>query len=703
MTDKKTASSTNEITFELADLFSFLWKKKFRLMFTSALIIAVTGYYVSKLPKIYSASSTILLGSGAQGMGLASSLGNFSKGSNSETDTYLEFIRSRQFITGIVETLFLTRVAEFRPKRIENNKEEITNYAVGIVLNNLVLSKIGTTDLIKVTYYSESPMIAANVANLIGPAFFNYHADMTKKKAGDTSVWLNNQLTDLQDKLRKAEDALQVFIEEHKLIGANTEMELVKAELATLLQERMATDKALSDAQATVDRIEAANGDVAIMMQIPWVMNNSMVENIRNNLLSKEQDFAELKKRYKSKHHKYIVAEGAIIDLKAEQQMLLSRLSIGLKQSMSTLSQRLKELKEKIVVIKKQFSGLSRYEIEVVKLKREIETTQNLYQVFVSRLQETELLKGLDKNKEFAVIDYAVIPQNPTRPRLVMLMSVTVLLAIIFSSIFWLILHLVSDRKTRLKQLLRTLDVPLLAEIPKLKTKANAKSIANVVDIGQMDRQFSEAIRSLRTEVLVRSDNLENRIIALTGIKNGDGKTTLSISLALAFAKLEKVILIDSDLRTPKIARSFGLEEDHPGISNLISRKASFSQCVFRHPDSKLRVLPSGPVPADPMIYISTSRFAQLIKKLGVVYERVVLEAPPLETVSDTLVLSRFVDGIILVCDVENTDNESLIEAVHRLRETGAPLLGVVFNKVKDVKRRFSQRQLKALAAKKAI
>jgi succinoglycan biosynthesis transport protein ExoP len=700
MADKKPTQSVNEITFELADLFSFLWKKKFRLMFTSALIIVATGYYIFKLPKIYSASSTILLGSGEQNMGLPSALSSFSQGNNSETDTYLEFIRSRQFLKGVVETLFLTKVAEFRPKRVDVNEEKVSNYAIGIILNNLVLSKIGTTDLIKVTYYSQSPMIAAEVANLIGPAFFSYHADMTKKKAGDTSVWLNNQLTDLQDKLLRAENAMQEFIEEHKLIGANTEMELVKTELATLLQERMATDKALSDIKATVQRIEAANGDAAIMMQIPWVMNNPMVENLRNNLLSKEQSFAELKKRYKSKHHKFIVAEGAINDLETEQKMLLSRIFIGLKQSMSTLAQRLKELKEKIEVTKTRFSGLSRYEIEVVKLKREIETTQNLYQVFVSRLQETELLKGLDKNKEFVVIDYAVIPQNPTKPRVVMLMSVTVLLAIVFSSGFWLILHLVSDRKTRLKQLLRTLDVPLLAEIPKLKTKA--KSIANVVDIGQLDRQFSEAIRSLRTEVLIRSENLDNRIIALTGIKNGDGKTTLSISLALAFAKLEKVILIDSDLRSPTIAKSFGLATDHPGISNLISRQASFSQCVFRHPDSKLRVLPSGPIPADPMIYISTSRFAQLIKKLGVVYERVVLEAPPLDTVSDTLVLSRFVDGIILVCDVENTDNESLIEAVHRLRETGAPLLGVVFNKVKDVKSSFSQRQAKALSAKKA-
>ena len=113
--------------------------------------------------------------------------------------------------------------------------------------------------------------------------------------------------------------------------------------------------------------------------------------------------------------------------------------------------------------------------------------------------------------------------------------------------------------------------MPLLAEIPKLKIKANAKSIANVVDIGQLDRQFSEAIRSLRSEIFVRSDNLENRIIALTGIKNGDGKTTLSISLALAFAKLEKVILIDSDLRSPAIAKSFGLDNEHPGISNLSS------------------------------------------------------------------------------------------------------------------------------------
>lgn len=686
MHEKKTLQSSSEVIFELADLFSFLWKKKFRLIISSGLIIAVCAYYLSTLPKIYSASATILLGSGEQSMGLPSALSSFSQGSNSKTDTYLEFIRSRQFIRGIVDALVLTKEIEFRPTGVDVTDEEVSNYAIAVVLENLTLSKIGSTNLVKITYFSESPLIAADLVNLVGPAFFNYHADMTKKKAADTSVWLNNQLTDLQNKLVKAENSLQMFIEEHQLINVNTQMELVKAELATLLQERMTTDKALSETQATVQEIDAANGSVETMMQIPWVMNNPMIENLRINMLAKEQNFVELKKRYRSKHHKYIAAEAAINDLKAEQQVLLSRLTAGLKQNQSTLARRINELKKKIDTTKKQFSELSRYEIEVSKLKREMESTQNLYQVFVSRLQETELLKGLDNSKEFAVIDYAVIPQIPAKPKVVLLMVVAILLAIIVSTGFWLTIHLVRDRKTRLKQLLRSLNVPILTEIPKLKTNTNVSSIANVVDIGQSDYQFSEAIRSLRTEVVFRSDNLENKIIALTGIKNGDGKTTLGISLALAFAKLEKVILFDSDFRSPTIAQAFGLAKDHPGISDFISRQATFSECVYRQPDSKLRVMPSGPIPADPMMYISKPLFSQLIKKLGVVYERVILEAPPVNTVSDTLVLSRQVDCIILVCDAENTDNDSLIEAVQRLKETGAPLLGVVLNKVKDVK-----------------
>jgi polysaccharide biosynthesis transport protein len=675
---------TEEISFDIADLFAFLWQQKFRLIFTSAIIVVAAGYYISTLPKIYSATSTLLLGSGESSFAMPGALSSFSGGGRSKMDTYLEFIRTRQFLGNIVDNLSLTYDPEFRPKNKQINHEEARNYAIGEILKNLTLSKVGDTDLLKVTYNSKNPKTAMDVANQLGPAFFEYHAQMNKQKADDASVWLNSQLAELQNKLSASETALQKYIEDNQIIAANSQIELVKGEISALLTEKLVSEKTLAEAKSTLNQIQLANGDAKTLMRVPWIMNNPMVESLRNTILAKEQAFTELSKRYQYKHHKYIAAQAALNDLNAERNALLERLTAGLKQNIATLERRLLSLQTQSDTAKKQYSELGRHEMQLTRLRRELEATQKLYEVFVSRLQETEVLKDLDKNKEFAIVDSATLPIYPSQPRVVMLTAVACLMAIIFSVGFWLILHLISDRQTRLRQLLRKLDLAVLAEIPKLKT--NAKTVAKVVDSGHKDYGFAEAIRTLRTAVLVRADERENRTIALTSVRNGDGKTTIGICLAQSFAKLEKTILVDSDLRQPSIAEAFGLDKAQPGLSSFISGKMPFSQCLYRQPDTQLNVLPSGAIQADPMIYLSKPRFAQLLKKLGVVYERVVVEVPSVSVVSDALVISKFVDGVILICDAEQTQNDSLIEAVHRLREAGAPLLGVVFNKVKRIR-----------------
>jgi receptor protein-tyrosine kinase len=254
---------------------------------------------------------------------------------------------------------------------------------------------------------------------------------------------------------------------------------------------------------------------------------------------------------------------------------------------------------------------------------------------------------------------------------------------------------LVSDKQTRIRQLLRKLEVPLLAEIPKMHSLTGAKNINKTLQKGELDYGYSEAIRSLRTSIVMRSGELGSKSIAFTGVHDGDGKTTISISVAQAFSKLEKAILVDSDLRAPSIGRAIGLKKDRPGLSSFITRRANFSECLFRQPETGLKVLSSGPIPNDPMIHIATPRYAQLMKKLTQVYERVILDAPAVNSVSDILVISKSVGGVVIVCNIEKLDLDSLIEAVQTLRDNGVPIIGAVINKVKRVNSKGRKRHSK--------
>ncbi|MFT4937777.1 MAG: succinoglycan biosynthesis transport protein ExoP [Paraglaciecola sp.] len=694
--------SQEESAFDLAELFSFLWHKKFRIVFFTGLIVLAGAYYIFNLPKIYTASSTILLGDGEQNFRLSSGIPDFG-GGDAKIDTYIEFFRSRQFIGNVVDALNLVDDPEFRPVSRDTTAEYARDHAISVVLGNLSLSRLGDTTLLKVIVNSKNPKTAAELANHLGPAFFAFQAEMGKEKADITSLWLNQQLNELQEKLASAEQTLQNFLVDNQLMDVNSQIQISQVEIAGLLQEKLAVEKVLAEVSATVSQIKLADSDVNQLIQIPWMLNNQLMVNIRRKKSVQEQMLAELSKRYKSKHHKHIMAVTSLDTLRKEEATLLQELIASLKQEFETLKLRKQSIKQQIDSAKKLHGELGKHELQLERMRRDVESTQTLYEVFLARLRETEILKDLGNTEQFAVVDFASVPVGPSKPRVALLMGLVLMFGFLASSGFWLVLHLISDKQSRCRQILRQLDVPILAELPKLGRSKISKTGSGAVREAHNNYPYAEAIRSLRTSVLVQHGEEEKRVIAITGVSGKNGKSRISISLAESFGKLEKTLLMDTNLRTPSIAKAFDLAVNHPGITNLLGRKVAFSKCLHRVKDMQLTVVPSGPIPTDPMAYISRQRFANIIKKLAVFYDRVIIETPPVNTYSDALIMSKYVDAIIIVCDADDTAPNDLLDAIQKLQDSGAPLLGAVFNSVKNLRHKTTQRSQAKRLLKRAL
>ncbi len=674
--------SDNPISF---DILSFLWQKKFRIVFSAALIFSLGTYYVLKLPKIYTATSTLLLGYNENKFSFPQQGGSVSVVADNKMDTHIEFIRSRRFAEMIVRENALYDETGFRSVVPLPSVDDEVAYATGVLQSHMSLTKAGTTDMLRVSFDSTSPDVAAKVANLIGPAFFEFQIERGKEKALNASRWLNEQLEVIEGKVADSEQLLQDFFDQNQIVDIDSEMEILRVQISALKQEKIYSDRIMLELQASVDQIDAANGDVSQIVQVPWVLRNAQLIEAMRLIVNEEQLFTEVSKRYKFKHQKYIAAKARVDQLYNKRDKTLEKILVTLQKDYQTAVSRNAEILSQIEETEQKHRVLGLHETQLSKLRRQVEATQNLYEVFLSRLQETEILQDLGNQDEFSVVDSATVPKYPSKPKVLLMLFVLAFLAVIVSVGGWLFLHLISDKQTRVRQMLRKLGVPLLAEIPKINSSSGAKNIAKTLSQGELDHVYSEAIRSLRTSIVMRSDELNCKSFVFTGVQDGDGKTTMAISVAQAFAKLEKVILVDSDLRVPYIGPALGLKKARPGLTSFISRRVRFNDCVFRQPETGLNVLPSGPLPGDPMIHISTSRFSQLIQKLSQVYERVVLDSPSVNSVSDVLVISKSVDGVVLVCNAEKVDLDNLIEAIQRLKETGVPLLGVVLNKVKRV------------------
>lgn len=690
MNSHDAAPIEDTVTFELSDIFIFLWQKKIRIVLTTMILAALAGQHILKLPKYYTAYSTLMLGGENDGLGLPSSLASFDYRDDSMMDTYIEFMRSRQYAKRVVEAERLYLLSEFQSPYDESQEEKIDT-AVSVLQGNVSFSPISDTELLRISYTSLTPEVSARVANIIGPQFFAFYENMNKDRANDATSFLNSQLTQLEEKLTSAEAELQNFINEKNILDLESQSDITLTEITTLLSEKLFNDKTLASLSQTNASVELSGDSIPSLMAIQWFQQNPLVVDIRNKILLQEQQLQQISKRYKYKHPKHIAVMGQLNALKAEQESLFSQLKVNLQQQYDNLRNRQYGLQRKISELKKEHSQMGKYQIELSKLSREVEMTQTLYESFLGRLQETEIVKDLGNKEEFAVVDYASTPYFPSKPKTSLLIIMAGVFSFIISAVFWFVLHLVSDRATRVRQLMKNMDIPILTEIPKLSSSRATKAIDAAVKGEIGDYLFSESIRSLRTSTLVGLNEAEKRIILVTGVGKEPGKSMVALNLAASFGKLEKTLLVDVDLRSPSIGKTFKLDRDHPGIMDFVARKVKFSECIHRQLDSQLFVVPGRESHNDPMIYLSRSRFSSLLQKLGVLYERVIIDTPSLSSYSDALVVSKYVDGIVLVCDPDNTKKDDLLHTIQKLQETGAPLMGVVLNKVKDMRKNFER------------
>jgi polysaccharide biosynthesis transport protein len=676
--------------FDLADLLAFLWQKKWRILITIVILTALGSSYVKNLPNVYTATSTILLDEKSDTLTLTGNFGTVSQKESDKLDTFIELIRSRQFSAKIVEQLNLVERQEFQ-KVLENGvliKDPQT--AITVLLSNLKLTKIANTEMLKVNVESRLAYTAAEIANEIGPTFFDYQNQTRKRKADETTRWLDNQLTSLRSQLDEAEHELESFMQVNGLIDLESQVELAKTEISKLIEHKLQLDKTVAADHATIEQVEAAKGDRVKLLQIPAIFNDNLLRDLNAKLTEKELLFDEISKRYKYKHYKYIAAKSALEVLKENYSAALLQVVDGLQQSFLSSLKRQGDLAQQLEKARLRHTELGRHEMELATLRRKVTAMQQLYDVFLSRLQEAEILQDLESDGEFAIVDYAQVPEFPSKPKVLLGITFSFMLASVFSVGFWLLVHLVADKKTRLKQLLLRQGVAVLAEIPKVpKQRLSKRDKLNAI----------LPIRSLRSEVVVRSDNTPIRIVAFTSISKEHEKSIVPIEMAESFGHLEKSMLIDGDMRNPIVGQYFGLGSNAAGLSDFINKQASFSQCVVREKGNQLSIMPSGSGTSDPLVYLSKPRFADFVKKVGVIYERLIIDTPPVNSFSDALVIAKLVDGIILTCDIEKTDSLALLEAVQRLQDAGAPLLGVVFDRSKYVKSRFGNARNKKYAA----
>ena len=196
------------------------------------------------------------------------------------------------------------------------------------------------------------------------------------------------------------------------------------------------------------------------------------------------------------------------------------------------------------------------------------------------------------------------------------------------------------------------------------------------------EKEFGEAIRSIRTGLSLADLDDPAKVILVTSSIVEEGKSTVAMNLALAFAKVERVLLIDADMRRPSVERELHLDSNTPGLPELLASKAHLNKSITFRDDFNLEILKTGTIPPDPLELLSPVRFSRIMKTLRATYDRIIIDSPPVLPVSDPAILSTHADSIVYVVKFDSTSIQQIKAGLQQLRRHHAPLAGIVLNQV---------------------
>jgi len=324
---------------------------------------------------------------------------------------------------------------------------------------------------------------------------------------------------------------------------------------------------------------------------------------------------------------------------------------------------------------------MNRKEFELTVLEREVESNRQIFDMFVKRAKETSISSDL-QTPVARVVDAAVVPDRPIKPKKMQVIVIAFVLGIFLATIVALVLERLDNTLKTSEDVETKLKTPLLTALPLLTDDEVARESTARIFIDNPKCLYSEAIRTARTGVLLSALDVPKRLLLVTSSLPGEGKTTFSINLAMAHAHTKKTLLIDADMRRPAISKGLGLQPGAMGLSNLVSGTAKLEDCLQNLEGSSLDIMPSGSIPPNPVELLLSQKFKETLDHLMEVYDVVIIDSPPVELVSDALVISPMATGVIYVSRANSTPWQLARRGLQRIRRAEGQLLGVVLNRL---------------------
>ncbi|WP_440872702.1 GumC family protein [Vibrio diabolicus] len=677
--------------------------------FTLLFSLTCTWYIYSKA-SIYQATATLLIQEEQKSALSIEEVYGVDTTKKEYFQTQIAILKSNHIADKVIRELNLTQLPEFTSsggvnKKIDQIKsipfvQDLLNVApspkqtaqfsesyyqaLQAFRSKLDIEPVRNTQLVRIRFRSTDPKLATTIANAVGQAYIDANFEAKLVVTQNAATWLTNNSQKLEERLRNSEQALQEFLLKEGLIDINGIDEIYANELEELTRKlNVAVNKRI-EAQTLIQLLRRKSSQsLDSLLSIDEFANQAQIRDLKLSEAQAAKNLSELAQRYGPKHDRMIQAKAQLAEIQSRTQQLIRDISFSKQQDLLAAKAQEDMLRAELDNKKSDFQSLGSQKARYEQLKREVESNKALYEAFLNREKETNATSDY-KNVTARFTDKAIIPLFPMAPQRIKLVLIATFFGFAIACALVIILETMREVIRSTADVQEKLGVTCLGVIPMVKKRNLRKNgVSYTTYLDDEEKLFSEACRSVRTSLLLRLTNTKQKILPFTSAIPEEGKTSTSINMAVSFSKMEKVLIIDCDLRRPSIAKRFGIAESSPGLTHILTMDTPIKDCVTHIKEANLDVLPAGLIPPNPQELLASDRFKKLLEHFQNKYDRIIIDTPPLLSVSDALILGQYANGLITVIRSESTKSSLVNLALSKQIQHSVPSLGVLITQAK--------------------
>jgi polysaccharide biosynthesis transport protein len=677
----------------LVEIWRVLQKRRWLVLGSLGLVVILVTAYSFSLPRRYDARCRLLLDlEGSADLALDQVVMPVGIDLDTKLQTQISIVQSDTIARSVIEQLGLQDNPAFAGKQLLHNARSFDDLDLRTrttLINNfhrfLSVELIPKTEIIEIHFRNGDPALAADVANAVAKTYIEHNFQTKYQAMRQTSDWLMKQLDDVKKNAEIAEQQLISYQKKTGLLGTDENHNIVVDRLELI-------NKALSEAEE--DRILKEAKYRIAMTENPDVIANIVPESLIGTLYKQRaearSDYAQLAAKYGVSYPRVIQLQSQLSELDSSIAQENVKVGESLRAEYQTALKSQNMLQATFDEQKDNAYKMNQDAIQYGIMRREVESSRDLYEGLLKRLKEAGILAGL-RSSNINVIDTASVPVRPVEPKIPFNIALGCIGGLVFGISSAFIAENV-DSSIRTPEDVETYcSLPSLGIIPTaIKNEgATANSLASrkapqiipPVTLEHRNSGSAEAFRALRTSLMLSSPGAPPQVILVTSAVSEEGKSFVSINLAVVLAQAgQEVLLVDADMRRPAINTYLGIPTN-PGLSACLAGTADSGDVIVKIEEIPgLHVMPAGRTPPYPAEMLASEALPHLVRRWRERYRYIIIDTPPALAVTDSVVGARVADAVILVARSEKTRRQSLTRARDLLARARVHIAGVVVN-----------------------